>query len=136
MTIRITDKAAVDIAQHVSLYVKPGINWSEVQVMRACDHGCKLYVRKQGAVLRYQLMHSAAYGCRLAHNPETAVVKVSVCPKTKGDTGLVVGLGAHAQSLTTQALLNARRSLDRLDTTQPAVRLSLDVVNSELAGRR
>lgn len=83
MTISIVAREAADIDQHVRLYVKPGLGWSEVQVMKACAHGCKLYVRKQGAVLRYQLMHSATYGCRLASNPETAVVKVSVAPKAK-----------------------------------------------------
>jgi hypothetical protein len=83
VTISIIGKDAADIAQHVRLYVKPTTNWHEVQVMKACDHGCKLYVRKQGAVLRYQLMHSATYGCRLAHDPETAAVKVSVAPKAK-----------------------------------------------------
>lgn len=83
MTISIVAREAADIAQHVRTYVKPGLGWSEVQVMRACNHGCKLYVRKQGAVLSYQLMHSATYGCRLALNPDTAVVKVSVAPKAK-----------------------------------------------------
>jgi hypothetical protein len=81
MTISIIGKDAADIAQHVRLYVKPTTNWHEVQVMKACDHGCKLYVRRQGAVLRYQLMHNSTYGCRLARNPATAVVKVSVAPK-------------------------------------------------------
>jgi len=83
MTISIVAREAADIDQHVRLHVRPGLGWSEVQVMRQCDHGCKLYVRKQGAVLRYQLMHNTTYGCRLARNPETAVVKVSVAPKAK-----------------------------------------------------
>lgn len=81
MTITIVGKDAADIALHVRLYVKPTTNWHEVQTMGKCGHGCKLYVRKQGAVLSYRLMHSATYGCRLAHNPQTAVVKVSVAPK-------------------------------------------------------
>jgi hypothetical protein len=83
MTITIVAREAADIASHVRTYIKPGARWSEVQVMRHCAHGCKLYVRRQGAVTQYRLMHSAAYGCRLAHNPETAVVKVSVAPKAK-----------------------------------------------------
>ena len=80
MTLTIVAREAADIAQHVRVYVKPGLGWSEVQVMKACDHGCKLYVRKQGELLRYQLMHNATYGCRLGRNPQTANVRVSVAP--------------------------------------------------------
>lgn len=83
MTISIVAREAADIDQHVRLHVRPGLGWSEVQVMRQCSPGCKLYVRKQGAVLCYQLMHNSTYGCRLARDPETAVVKVSVAPKVK-----------------------------------------------------
>lgn len=83
MTITIVAREAADIDQHVRLYIRPTAGWHEVQTMRACAHGCKLYVRKYGAALSYRLMHNATYGCRLASNPETAVVKVSVAPKAK-----------------------------------------------------
>jgi hypothetical protein len=79
--IRITGAEARDIAQHVRAYVRPGRDWSEVQVMRKCGYGCKLYVRRQGAVTRYALIHSCAYGCPLGHDPATREVPVSVAPK-------------------------------------------------------
>jgi hypothetical protein len=79
--IRITGAEAREIAQHVRAYVKPGREWSEVQVMRECDYGCKLYVRKQGAVIQYRLIHSCSYGCRLGHDDATREVPVSVLPR-------------------------------------------------------
>ncbi|WP_285647771.1 hypothetical protein [Lentzea sp. NBRC 102530] len=81
MKIRIVSEVAREIAQHVRLYVRPTGNWSEVQVMRECKHGCKLHVRRRGVVLQYALHHSAAYGCPLGHDESTRVVPVSVAPK-------------------------------------------------------
>jgi hypothetical protein len=79
--IRIVGSEAREIAQHVRIYVKPVREWSEVQVMRECGYGCKLYVRKQGAVLRYALIHSCTYGCPLGCDPDTREVPVSVLPR-------------------------------------------------------
>lgn len=37
--------------------------WDEVyQPSRGCKYGCKVYARKQGAVIRYAVMHSSSYG--------------------------------------------------------------------------
>lgn len=88
--IRIVGSEAREIAQHVRAYVKPGREWSEVQVMRECGYGCKLYVRKQGAVTQYRLIHSCAYGCPLGHDDATREVPVSVAPKTVTVTPPVV----------------------------------------------
>lgn len=79
--IRIIGREAADIASHVSAYVKPGNNWAEVQVLRECNHGCKLYVRRRGCVDQYQLWHSTAYGCRLGASDATRAVPVSIAPK-------------------------------------------------------
>lgn len=79
--IQIVWEQAKAIADHVRVYVKPGRWWAEVQVMRECDHGCKLYVRRRGAVLQYGLFHSVTYGCPLGRDKETQFVPVSVAPK-------------------------------------------------------
>ncbi|GHH57920.1 hypothetical protein [Lentzea cavernae] len=83
MKIRIVADAAREIAQHVTTYVRPTSGWSEVQVMRECRHGCKLHVRRRGAILQYALHHGAAYGCQLGRDEATRVVPVSVAPKAK-----------------------------------------------------
>ncbi len=44
---------------------RPLVNGVEVISPGACDHGCKVYARKHGAVVRYTLHHSQTYGCRL-----------------------------------------------------------------------
>lgn len=79
--IRIIAADARDIARHVATYIRPTNNWSEVQVMRECQHGCKLHVRRRGAVLQYALHHSATYGCQLGRDEATRIVPVSVAPK-------------------------------------------------------
>lgn len=83
MTINITGHAAREIDQHVRAYVHrhAGNWWTEVQSMNECRHGCKLYVRKRGAVRQYILIHSTSYGCVLGSNADTRTVKVSIRPK-------------------------------------------------------
>ncbi|MFJ5984368.1 hypothetical protein [Lentzea sp. NPDC092896] len=76
--MRIVGAEAREINSHVTVYVKPGQNWSEVQSMNECDHGCKLHVRSQGGVREYQLWHSVAYGCLLGRDESTRAVPVSV----------------------------------------------------------
>lgn len=76
--IRITGAEAREIAQHVRAYVRPGTSWSEVQVMRECAHGCKLYVRLVHGVPEYRLIHSATYGCALGRDAATREVPVTV----------------------------------------------------------
>lgn len=79
--IRIVATDARDIARHVATYVRPTATWSEVQVMRECKYGCKLHVRRRGAVLQYALHHSSIYGCQLGRDEATRVVPVSIAPK-------------------------------------------------------
>lgn len=82
--ILIAGRTAADIAQHVRLYVKPTAGaWHEVQSMRECDYGCKLYVTRRGCISQYQLIHNSTYGCRLGCNPATRTVPVSVAPKAR-----------------------------------------------------
>lgn len=106
-TIRIVGTEAADIARHVATYVQPGRSWSEVQGMRECDHGCKLYVRKQGAVLQYRLIHSVAYGCALGCDAATAEVPVSVAPK-----GSPVGVTRLIPRASTAVITSLRKRLD------------------------
>lgn len=78
--IRITGRAAADIARHVAR--DPHYRfWTEVQGMNECNHGCKLYARRRGCVTQYELFHSKSYGCDLGRNPETTRIPVSVAPK-------------------------------------------------------
>jgi hypothetical protein len=79
--IRITGAPAADIARHVRTYVRPGFNWQEVQAMDECRHGCKLHVRKRGAVTQYALLHNGAYGCQQGRSEATHVVPVSIAPR-------------------------------------------------------
>lgn len=83
MTINIIGHAAREIDQHVRAYVQrhAGHWWTEVQGMRECNHGCKLYVRQRGAVRQYALIHSVSYGCVLGRDESTRTVPVSVRPK-------------------------------------------------------
>lgn len=80
--IRIIGREAADIARHVNSDCRYTF-WTEVQVMRECKHGCKLYARRRGCVTQYELFHSKAYGCDLGRNPETSHIPVSVAPKGK-----------------------------------------------------
>lgn len=73
-SIRITGAEAREIRQHVAAYVRPDAVWAEVQTMRECAHGCKLYVHKVGDALRFALMHYAGYGCRRDAAPVPVLV--------------------------------------------------------------
>jgi hypothetical protein len=82
--LRITGAEARELIGFVVTYVKP-VNrtfaaWFEVQVMRECAHGCKLYVRENSAgELVFQLAHSALYGCALGRGDKyTRTVPVIV----------------------------------------------------------
>lgn len=80
--IVIAGREAREISQHVHAYVlRHGVGWHEVQGMRECAYGCKLYVRQRGAVLEYQLFHSTSYGCQLGKDDATRTARVSVRPK-------------------------------------------------------
>jgi len=54
-----------------ALLAQPGglVSATEVYMPDACDHGCKVYARRQGAVLRYTLQHARSYGCRQVPRP-------------------------------------------------------------------
>ena len=83
-SIRIVGDAARDISLHVRATLARYLSaqfWTEVQAMSECRHGCKLYVRRRGAVLQYRLIHSASYGCSLGWDDATRMVLVSVAPK-------------------------------------------------------
>ncbi|ANZ35313.1 hypothetical protein BBK82_03660 [Lentzea guizhouensis] len=96
--IRIIGREAADIAHHVTVYVRPTSTWSEVQGMRECAHGCKLYVRRKGCVTQYALIHSEVYGCVLGRNLETKTVPVTVAsagkPTVADDDQLLDRLGS------------------------------------------
>lgn len=79
--LRITGHDAAEIARHTAVYVRPTSTWSEVEVMRQCNHGCKLYARKRGAITQYRLIHSSTYGCPLARHEATRELRVSIAPK-------------------------------------------------------
>lgn len=81
--IIITGSVAHELDRHVRTYVlrHAGTWWTEVQVMRECDHGCKLHVRRRGAVRQYALIHYTGYGCALGRDEATRIVPVSVRPK-------------------------------------------------------
>lgn len=66
------------ITSHVRVYVQPGPNWTEVQGMWECKHGCKLYVRRRGCVNQYMLFHSTSYGCELGKSSATGYIPVKV----------------------------------------------------------
>lgn len=72
--LRITGDEARELRQHVTTYVKPDATWSEVQAMRRCGHGCKLYVRVVAGVEEFALIHFVGYGC--PRGPETVPVTV------------------------------------------------------------
>lgn len=82
--IVISGAEARELLQHITRYVMPNRHWTEVQVMRECDCGCKLYARRTGisstAPLQFELQHSAAYGCSLGYRESTRRVAVRVDP--------------------------------------------------------
>lgn len=78
MALAITGSKARELHSHVTTYVKPNRWWTEVQGMDECRHGCKLFVRRQGAVLRYALIHSRSYGCELGATPVPVSVRIKV----------------------------------------------------------
>lgn len=84
--IRITGVEARELIGFVVTYVKP-VNrtfaaWFEVQAMRECPCGCKLYVRENAeGELIFQLTHSTLYGCALGRGDKyTRSVPVIVDP--------------------------------------------------------
>lgn len=81
--IVITGAEARELVGWVVTYVRPTYGWAEVQVMNrrlsGCDHGCKLYVRKDShGELVFQLMHSTVYGCQLGCDRDRRTVPVWV----------------------------------------------------------
>ena len=82
--LTITGVDAQEIRSHVATYVKPkaGMGWTEVQVVRECDHGCKLHVRRRGCVNEYAVIHYRGYGCPL-DVPATRIVPVKVSAGSK-----------------------------------------------------
>jgi hypothetical protein len=48
-----------DTKRHAARYVSSF--WAEVEGTD-CRYGCKVYARRQGAVIRYAVMHSRTYG--------------------------------------------------------------------------
>ena len=81
----ITGDEARELDRHVRTYCvdrdgRVESVWREVQGLNECRHGCKLYVRRRGAILCYRLMHNANYGCSLATGQGTATVPVAVLP--------------------------------------------------------
>lgn len=80
--IRIVGREAAEIVRRVNR--DPHYKWwTEVQGMRECKHGCKLYARRRGCVTQFMLFHSTAYGCALGSDAKTKQVPVSVLPKAK-----------------------------------------------------
>lgn len=81
-TLVITGHAARELRTHVLIYGRTGPGWQEAQGMSECRHGCKLYVRRQGCILRFALIHSRSYGCTIDPTPVPVTVRVS--PRRKG----------------------------------------------------
>lgn len=115
--IRIIGREAADIARHVASDPRYK-HWTEVQVMRECKHGCKLYARRRGCVTQYELFHSKAYGCDLGRHPDTSHIPVTVAPKGQPD--------AQADD----------QLLDQLGTAFPATALVDDQLCAQLLAWR
>lgn len=52
-------------------------DWTEV-ALSDCDHGCKVWARRSGAVVLFAILHSDTYGCARGRNQATAVESVRV----------------------------------------------------------
>lgn len=76
--IVLPEEMSQSVRRHVKVYVRPGPNWTEVQGMWECAHGCKLYVRRRGCVNQYMLFHSTSYGCQLGMGRLSAWVPVKL----------------------------------------------------------
>jgi hypothetical protein len=129
----VLDRDASAQALTAAAAVKITGEWTEVMITSAfCDHGCKLYARRVGTELEYQVMHNITYSCRLASDPERAHVRIMMADE---QMDLVESLTAHIKTLSNDQLQSAAGQLRGLDQTQPVVMVSRVLVQNELQAR-
>lgn len=65
-----TLRATAERALRTTTYCEVGLS--------GCEFGCKIFARKVGSGVRFELWHSTTYGCTLGHDSATATVPVKV----------------------------------------------------------